>query len=175
MNHRSHDWRAFSLIEVVLALGVAAFSLIAVFALLPVGVQTNRNATAQTATTSILAAVVSDLRSTPKTSGTSSQFGIPISTNPTSGAATTCQPCFACWQAQTQTFYFDGAGQSVTPANGRYRLTVTSVQNPTATTINGVTYGATFTDLKITWPAAIDPCTTTPGGSVEVFAALDRN
>ena len=171
MNLRSRGWRAFSLVEVVLALGVAAFSLIAVFALLPVGVQTNRNAISQTAATNIMAAVVSDLRATPKTSGTSSQFGITISTDPTRGVATTCQPCFDCWQAQTQTFYFDGAGQSVAAANSRYRLTVTSVQNPTATT----TSGATFADLKVTWPAVVDPCTTTPSGSVEMFAALDRN
>src|SRR5439155_27206844 len=40
---------AFSLLEVVLALGVAAFCLIAVLGLLLVGVQTNRNASSQTA------------------------------------------------------------------------------------------------------------------------------
>src|SRR5690242_4622223 len=39
---------AFSLLEVVLALGVAAFCLTAVLGLLPVGVQTNRNASSQT-------------------------------------------------------------------------------------------------------------------------------
>ena len=43
-----HRLRAFSLVEVTLALGVAAFCLIAVFGLMPVGVQTNRNATSQT-------------------------------------------------------------------------------------------------------------------------------
>ena len=39
---------AFSLVEVTLALGIAAFCLIAVFGLMPVGVQTNRNAISQT-------------------------------------------------------------------------------------------------------------------------------
>ena len=52
---------AFSLVEVTLALGVAAFCLIAVFGLVPVGLQTNRNATSQTAATNIIAAVVADL------------------------------------------------------------------------------------------------------------------
>ena len=57
---------AFSLVEVTLALGVAAFCLIAIFGLMPVGVQTTRNATSQTTSTNIVAAVVADLRATPK-------------------------------------------------------------------------------------------------------------
>ena len=57
---------AFSLVEVTLALGIAAFCLIAVFGLVPVGVQTNRNATSQTTATNILSSVVSDIRASPK-------------------------------------------------------------------------------------------------------------
>ena len=53
---------AFSLVELTLALGIAAFCLIAVFGLMPIGVQTNRNATSQTEATNISAAVVADLR-----------------------------------------------------------------------------------------------------------------
>src|SRR6476660_9032035 len=81
---------AFSLVEVTLALGIAAFCLIAVFGLMPVGVQTNRNATSQTAATNVIAAVVADLRARP-TANTSSQFCISF------GFATT--------------LYFDSAGQ----------------------------------------------------------------
>ena len=65
---------AFSLVEVTLALGVAAFCLIAVFGLMPIGVQTNRNATSQTAATNIMASVVADLRATPKANNFSSQL-----------------------------------------------------------------------------------------------------
>ena len=53
---------AFSLVEVTLALGVAAFCLIAVLGLMPAGVQTNRNATSQTAATNIIASVIADMR-----------------------------------------------------------------------------------------------------------------
>src|SRR5436189_1268687 len=84
----------FSLVEVTLALGIAAFCLIAVFGLLPVGVQTNRNATSQTATTNIMAAVVSDLRATPTFNTTSTEFSITFGTN--------------------ATLYFDGSGQFTT-------------------------------------------------------------
>ena len=78
---------AFSLVEVTLALGIAAFCLIAVFGLIPIAVQTNRNATSQTAATNIMAAVVADLRATPLTTPpggatTSVQYQIPIRAKP---------------------------------------------------------------------------------------------
>src|ERR1044072_3486768 len=57
---------AFSLVELTLALGVAAFCLLAVFGLMPLGVQTNRNANSQTAAANIMAAVIADLRAASK-------------------------------------------------------------------------------------------------------------
>jgi uncharacterized protein (TIGR02598 family) len=144
----AHRAPAFSLVEVTLALGVAAFCLIAVFGLLPVGVQTNRNATSQTAATNIIAAVDADLRATPKTSATSSQFGITFGTNP-------------------PPLYFDSAGQFTTSlgANSRYQLNIT--WNASAPT------GSRYANLKVTWPAAATPANAS--GSVETFAAFDRN
>ncbi len=144
----AHRGSGFSLVEVTLALGVAAFCLIAVFGLMPVGVQTNRNATSQTAATNIIAAVAADLRATPKTSATSSQFGITFGTNP-------------------PPLYFDAAGQFTTSlsANSRYQLNIT--WNPSAPT------GSRYADLKVTWPAAATPANAS--GSTEMFAAFDRN
>jgi uncharacterized protein (TIGR02598 family) len=135
---------AFSLIEVTLALGVAAFCLIAVFGLMPVGVQTNRNAASQTAATNIIAAVVADLRATPIANPTSSQFGITFGTN--------------------ATLYFNSAGQFSTSltANSRYQLNVTW---------NG-SAALRYADLKVTWPAAATAANAT--GSTEMFAAFDR-
>src|SRR5262249_4778950 len=97
---------AFFLVEVTLAIGFAAVCLISVIGIIPVGVQTNRNATSQTATTNIMTAVVTDLRAS-KTTFRSLQFGITIPSDHTSGAASNCQPCADCWNAQTQTIYFD--------------------------------------------------------------------
>jgi uncharacterized protein (TIGR02598 family) len=92
----------FSLAELTLALGIAAFCLVAVFGLMPVGVHTNRNATSQTAATNILAAVVADLRATPNAINTSSQFAITFGTD--------------------KTLYFDGSAQVTTSigADSRY-------------------------------------------------------
>ena len=144
---RDSGTSAFSLVEVTLALGIAAFCLIAVFGLMPVGVQTNRNATSQTAGTNIIAAVVADLRATTTANSTSSQFGITFGTD--------------------ATLYFDSAGQFSTSlgTNSRYRFKITW---------NG-SLGLRYADLKVTWPAPVDPATTTPSGSVEMFAAFDRN
>ena len=116
---------AFSLVEVTLALGVAAFCLIAVFGLMPTGVQTSRNATSQTAATNIIASVIADMRAT--TSSTSPQYGITFGT--------------------AKTLYFDGAGQFTTSlgANSRYRVSVTFPSSPA---------GLSYADIRVTWPAA---------------------
>jgi uncharacterized protein (TIGR02598 family) len=146
MKRRSYTTAAFSLIEVTLALGIAAFCLVGVFGLVPVGVQTNRNATSQSAATNIVSAVIADLRGTPTASNTSSQFAITFGT-PT-------------------TLYFDGAGQAVTllAANSRYQVNITFPSSPT---------GLRYADIKVTWPAAATPANAS--GSVELFAAFDRN
>ena len=75
---KNRSTAAFSLVELTLAIGIAAFCLIAVFGLMPVGVQTNRNATSQTAATNIIASVIADMRAT--TSSTSPQYGITFGT-----------------------------------------------------------------------------------------------
>ena len=174
MKHRSSS--AFSLVELTLALGIGALCLITVFALMPVAVQTNRNATSQTAATNIVALAVADLRAA-KTA--SFMLGITIPTDPTSLPQFFPPDVVPCSGGQTsatsQIRYVDGQGQvtssiSSTPPS-LYRLIVTFVKNTAAT----ATTGAMYVNVKVTWPAAIDPCVITPGGSVETFAALDRN
>lgn len=168
-----HSIAGFSLVEVTLAIGIAAFCFIAVIGIVPVGVQTNRNATSQTVATNIMAAAVTDLRATQKTKTASPQLAIPVPSDHRLGAAPDCQRCASCWNTQTTTKYFDASGKSVvsTSAAALYRVTVTQVQNPAAT----VSTGALFYDARATWPAQADPCATTPSGSVEMFVALDRN
>jgi uncharacterized protein (TIGR02598 family) len=139
---------AFSLIEVTLALGIAAFCLIAVIGVIPVGVQTTRSATSQTAATNIMAAVIADLRATPTTTNSSVQFGLGF------GAA------------GTQTRYFDGSGMpsALPTANSRYRTDITWLTAPA---------GLRYADVKVWWPATATSDKTS--GSTEMFAAFDRN
>ena len=165
---------AFSLVELTLALGIAALCLVTVFALVPIAVLTNRNATSQTIATNIAALAVADLRAA-KTA--SPMLGITIPTDPTSSPQFFPPNVVPCTGGQTsgtsQIRYFDiqGLASSSISSTSLYRLIVTFVKNTTAT----ATTGATYVNLKVTWPALIDPCATTPSGSVEMFAALDRN
>lgn len=57
-----HRLAAFSLVEVTMALGIAAFCLVALLGLVPVGLNSNRNAVQQTAAASIAASVITDIR-----------------------------------------------------------------------------------------------------------------
>lgn len=166
MSSKGFRASGFSLVEVTLALGVAAFCLIAVFGLLPIGVQTNQRSTSQTLATAIVSSVVADMRATPKTASTSAQYGIPIPSDPTSPLDPPPSP-----DIPAETLYFDSNGTSSTSltATSRYRLGVWFRNNHAGST------GATFAVLKVTWPAAVDPLTTTPGGSCEMFAAFDRH
>jgi uncharacterized protein (TIGR02598 family) len=152
--------RAFTLVEVTLALGMAAISLIAIFALLPVGLQTSYSAAEQAASNDILAAVIADLRATAPTSprgnsAISAQFGIDVPGN--SGGS-----------GSTVTLYFDSQGRVLpSPDGSRYRLTVMFPPG------GGGSKAATFAELKMTWPAIAEPANAL--GSAETIIALDRN
>jgi uncharacterized protein (TIGR02598 family) len=138
---------AFSLVELTLALGISALCLITVFALVPIAVLTNRNATSQTAATNIMAAVAADLRATLKSSNTSAQFAITFGT--------------------AKALYFDGSGQFSTSlqSGSRYQLNVTWPSS-------GWT-GLQYADVKVTWPAVATSANAS--GSTEMIAAFDRN
>jgi hypothetical protein len=133
-----------------------------VFALLPMGVQTNQAAFSQTAATTILSDVSADVRVAAQANSgsvTSPMYGIVI---PNSGSTNTT----------AQTLYFDGQGGHSTTIQtaSRYRLAVTfpapSSNAPYATCAN----------IKISWPAAVD-ATSSPAnaaGLVETVAAFGR-
>ena len=75
----------FSLIEVVIAIGVAAFCLVAMLGLIPTGVKSVKAATDQTGASTVLNEVITDLRSTPIGADSSPTFGISL---PTAGTPT---------------------------------------------------------------------------------------
>lgn len=153
---------AFSLIELTLAMGVGAFCLLTILGLIPVAVQTNRNATSQTRATNITTAVMADLRATPKANGTSAEFGVTFGTSKTIYFNSEGQA--SCDVAGTQKA--DCVSIWTTAIQPRYRVSITFPAGPT---------GLSYTSVRITWPAPVDPATTTPAGSVEIFAAIDRN
>ena len=146
---RKRSTAAFSLVEVTLALGIAAFCLIAVFGLVPVAVLTNRNATSQTAATNIIAAVVADLRATPASSTISAQFGI---------AFDNCKRLY--FNSEGRVVASDNCGGSITvPPTSRYQANVTWSGSGWS--------GLKYADVKVWWPAAATAANA--NGSTEIL------
>ncbi|MDX2082011.1 MAG: hypothetical protein SFU53_14595 [Terrimicrobiaceae bacterium] len=160
----------FSLVEVTLAVGITAFCLVAIFGLLPIGLNTNRAAFEQTAALHQASAVVADIASTPAGLGVatnSSTFGVLL---PALGAP-----------AQQSAVFLSDAGLPVTTAADARYLAVVSVAPPPAD------FGIAPTRLHIlmTWPAApnagiartgtnLRAALTNVAGSVETTSAIFR-
>ena len=163
--------RAFSLVEVALAMGVASFCLITVVALVPLGVSTGQMASDQSAAGSILTHVLADLRATPMTSpagsaaATSTEYGLTI---PAAGATTPSPPQMLYFGSAAEQFFFAAPTGSAS-AGSRYRLTTTFFSPA------GNSRVATGVTLLVSWPPQVDPGTGTPTGRVQIYAGLNRN
>lgn len=181
MNLAQNRRAAFSLTEVTVALAVAAFCLVAVFGLLPVGVTSNQASIQQTAAAGLTRAIISDLRAAQLSvpvSGTSRLYQIPIP----GPAATSNLMATLYLKEDGSPAITPGAAPSATDpvygnANGaqnpRYRATIFFTPPPTGQRI------ATQVRILVTWPAMADPVAASMpanySGSYETLTALDRN
>lgn len=155
----------FSLVEVILALGIAVFCLVPLVALLPVGLKTHQTANEQTKLVSIAAMIVQDLENTPSTSTTTPRFKF---TMPSASSGTS-----------VQSLYLDASGTQLgTPG-----------ANPPRDAFYCVTLGitppssgqrtASSARIMVSWPAQADrssgrwPSHYT--GIFQTTVALDRN
>lgn len=146
-----------------MALAVSAFTLSVIFALLPVGLNSNKAAIEQTAAAGIARCIVADLRAVQPaiTAATSTGFIIPIP--PVGTQAGTVSTIFLCE---------DGTPTS-DATSARYRATVMFYPPSLGRT-------ATMVSLLISWPALAEVNAPLNGnqsytGSFEVAFALDRN
>lgn len=164
---------AFTLVEVSIAMGVAAFCLVSIMGLLPVGISSNQTSIQQTCAVNLAAALLSDLRATQNNvpaSATSTQYQIPI---PASGAA-----------SSPVSIFLRGDG-SVAQNGALVNVNADSSQNPlfrATITFSQPAAGqrtATQARIFITWPALADPkAASAPSkfsGSYEILSSLDRN
>ncbi len=152
--HRSRN-TGFSLVEVTLAVGIAGFALLAIFGLLPVGINSSQAASGQTAANGILTDIVTDIEATPPGLSTSARFGIRL---PAASAG-----------SSDQTLYFDSEGKPATEAaaDARYRVRIDFL--PTQN-VSDATAPAT---LRVTWPAQAS--SDKAAGAVQTFVAFTRN
>ncbi len=158
MKRSRYSTEAFSLVEVALALGIAAFCFVCILALLGAGLTTSQSSSTQTVAANLMTAIASDLRSTPNpvpaggTSTNSLIYGIAV---PATGGSTT-----------SQTFYIAENGQTNgTAAGARYQLNTWSI--PATTTRQ-----ETVVRLFLTWPAQAPY--TNAAGSMEAVVAMNR-
>ena len=158
---------AFSLVEVTLALGIAAFCLLAIFGLLPIGLNSNQSSIEQTAAASLTRGIISELRATPKTIPNPDlrQYKITI---PATGTSTS-----TLFLAQDTTVTGAENTDADPSKNPRYRATLYFTPPLTGQR------AATIVRVLITWPATADKTWNVDpkkfSGSFEVTTALDRN
>lgn len=143
--------RAFSLTEVVIALGVVAFCLVALIGLLPTSLRIQQSATQSTAAINLISGIAADLRLA-KTNIPSPIYSIRL-------------PAPA-EQAATNGFFIDGAGRrsdqlidQAGPEGSRYRVQIV-IEPPVASSFLPATAW-----ILVTWPPA---ATQNPAGHAEV-------
>jgi len=160
MKCRSSSRQGFSLVEVVLALGITVFALITIMALFPVGLGANRVSIQQTEAINLATAIVADLRQTPTATA--------IAASGSPAALTTLSPLYGIDVTKSSiTFYLDPSGASSTTlaSASRYKVNI-SLTQPTAGNRN-----ATYGTIVVSWPAAASAA----ANSVSSFIAVDRN
>ena len=153
---------AFSLIEVTLALGIAAFCLLTVFALLPVALKTQQASIQQTTANTIASQIVADLSAALRLppGQQSKQFNL-------RGHWAQAQTPDVLYFVKDGTFVPGSTNQTNAPATAVFRAIVTYLQPPTETT--------SLADITVSWPAQVDPLAGgVPNGKVETFAAINR-
>ena len=161
---------AFSLVEVTLALGVAAFCLVTVLGLLPTSLKTQQSSIQQTTANQIISTIFSDLRADVRLP--------PGQANKVCGDDGTCEwgNLHGHWRdrAVPDTLYFTkeakqtGTINGTPPADAVFRAKITYRFPPSETT--------SLADIRVTWPARVDPdqLGAVPAGSVRALIAVNR-
>jgi len=169
MKGSAPETSGFSLVEVTLALGVAALSLIAVLGLLPTSLKTQQASIQQTTANQIISTIFSDLRA-----------DIRLPPGLESKVCGDDPPCawgdlHGHWHdiATPFTLYFTKEGKQTgtlngtPPADAVFRATITYRFPPSETT--------SLASIRVTWPAPVDPDNgSVPAGSVTSLIAVNR-
>jgi type II secretory pathway pseudopilin PulG len=164
---------AFSLVEVTLALGVAALCLLVLLGLLPTGLKTQQSSIQQTTANQIISQIFSVLRADVRLPPGQANKVCPDPPDPN-------QPCnwsalHGHWrdQAVPDTLYFtNDARQTGTingdpPADAVFRAKIIYRFPPSDTT--------SLADISVSWPAAVDPDNGgVPAGYVITTIAVNR-
>jgi len=160
--------RGFSLVEVVLSLGIVIFCSMTLIALIPVGLNANKLSREQIIALNLCRSIESDLKATPSTATTDPLYGISM---PAAGATTT---------STLYDTYASGTGISFSTTSkptSQYRFTVTLTGAPTTSPNDPVNV-----KIQATWPATVTPAAPLTGqinppnvvGTVNLDVAINR-
>jgi hypothetical protein len=174
---------AFSLVEVAFAVGVASFCLITIIALIPAGITANQSSIEQTQATSLLSAIVADLRSAPAPTSAaaagpflSPRYQIPL---PRAADAATTAPGYSLFLQEDGTLSGTLNANADPTKNPRYRVLINFYPPGTNPALNSKSLAATRARILITWPALSDATVSAAPskftGSVETVVELNRN
>jgi uncharacterized protein (TIGR02598 family) len=154
--------RAFSLVEVTLALGVAAFCLIAVLGLLPTSLKTQQASIEQTTANSIISQIYSDLRA---------DLRLPPGLASHETESGFQPPLHGHWlqQLTPDTLYFTQEGKPVNSGEDTpvFKATITYSQLPPSG-------GTSLANITVSWPADPARPDAVPVGSVTSLVAVNR-
>ena len=171
---RADEIAGFTLVEVTMALGIAAVCLIPLIGLLPTSLKTQQSSIQQTTANQIISQISSFLRADVRLPPGQASKACPDPPDPN-------EPCDwsnlnGHWRnvATPDTMYFTNEAKptgSVTqpgnvPANAVFRAKITYMTPPTQTT--------SLASIRVTWPAATDPDSGVPAGSVTSVLAVNR-
>ena len=177
MTSRGREIAGFSLVEVVLALGVAAICLIVMLGLMPTTLNTQQNSVRQTTANQIISQICAVLRADVSLPPGQANKVCPDPPDPN-------EPCD--WQAlhgnwlrraAPDTIYFTNEGRMTgqitqpppapPPADAVFRAKLDYKLPPSETT--------SLADITVSWPAAVDPDSGgVPLGSVTTTIAVNR-
>jgi type II secretory pathway pseudopilin PulG len=163
----------FSLVEVTLALGVAALCLLVLMGLLPTGVKTQQSSAQQTTANQIISAITAVLSADVRLPPGQANKVCPDPPDPN-------LPCnwgalHGHWLqvAAPDTIYFTNDGTQTggfngnPPADAVFRVKLTYRLPPSETT--------SLADITVSWPAAVDPGNAgVPAGSVMTTITVNR-
>jgi uncharacterized protein (TIGR02598 family) len=153
---------AFSLVEVTLALGVAAFALLAILGMLPTTLKTQQASVQQTTANQIISQIFADLRADVRLPPGLASHEIDGGFQP---------PLHGHWlqMLTPDTLYFTQEGKPVNSSGDIpiFRATITYRSPPTDTT--------SLANITVSWPAQVDPASGgMPAGSVTTLVAVNR-
>lgn len=173
MKRTASESTAFSLVEVTLALGVAAFALLAIMGMLPTGLKTQQGSIQQTTANQIISQIYSVLRADISLPPGQANKICPDPPDPS-------EPCnwsdlHGHWRdvATPDTMYFTNEGRQTGNLNGNppgdavFRAKITYRFPPSDTT--------SLADIAVSWPAQVNPATGgVAAGSVSALVAVNR-